>query len=64
MFKVTKKQNVILNGNKYIAVTKDRDSCDGCEFLELIGSCRKIPCVPVMRKDGNFVNFVKKGILV
>jgi hypothetical protein len=56
--KITKKQNVILDGMKYVA--KEYVDCNQCAFTK-IGLCGEIPCMPHRRHDEQEVHFVFKG---
>ena len=58
--KITKKQNVKIDGVKYVAVTA-RPDCTGCafEFTPNMSVCKHIPCCPVIREDGREVIFIR-----
>lgn len=61
--KITKKQNVIVDGVKYKAVL-DGTSCGGCKDCafdtpEMQEPCRKAPCELNLRNDSRDVIFIK-----
>lgn len=58
--KITKKENVKVDGVKYLAVPA-HPSCLGCafEFAPNMSVCRHTPCVPEARADGRNVIFIQ-----
>ena len=59
--KITKKQNVKVDGVKYVA--KPFDECAECAFnpgRELADVCTQVPCGQAEREDGRSVIFVRK----
>lgn len=60
MIKITKKQNVVLNGSKYIAAPRESYKCGDCQ-LQHLGECHNIPCNEGERKDNKNVRFFVKG---
>lgn len=58
--KITKKQNVKVDGVKYVA--KAYEGCAGCAFqpIEMDSACREAPCSSGRLLDGLSVIFVKK----
>ena len=58
IFKITAKQNIKLNGKKYIAVPYV--TCSSCALTTEAGFCEQAPCFPRSRDDGQEVMFIKK----
>lgn len=63
-FRVTKKQNVVVDGVKYKA--KPSGSCDACvlkssKYDGVTFRCNSAPCLESERVDGRRVIFVKKN---
>lgn len=57
--RVTKKQNMVVDGVKYKAETND--SCEGCAFQDKMHvACGRAPCGPTLRDDERSVVFVIK----
>lgn len=59
--RITKKDNVVFEGNKYMAIP-DADmstQCRGCYFSDKM-VCHLIPCISAERKDGKRVKFILK----
>ena len=57
--KVTKQQNVKVNGVNHVAYTHTEDnrgSCANC-VLDGLGYCHKVPCTTHERSDGRSVFF-------
>lgn len=58
IFKITAKQNVKVNGQKYIAVPYV--DCYSCVLTAEPLFCEQAPCFPKSRDDGQEVMFIKK----
>lgn len=58
IFEITAKQNVKLNGQKYIAVPYV--GCSSCVLRNEASFCEQAPCYPRSRDDGQEVMFIKK----
>lgn len=59
--RITKKDNVIFEGVKYVAVEYfGKQQCKSCQFKNKM-VCHLIPCMPDERKDFKAVIFLKRG---
>lgn len=62
-FKLTKKQNVVLDGVKYKAVahTSTGHACRQCALDQEVDACVLTPCQAHHRADGREVIFIRKA---